>query len=69
MIRIHAKCVIADQRQALITSANFTEAAQKRNIEVGLLVTHYPTVSRLAAYLFGLREKECLIKCPKELLL
>ena len=32
---LHAKCVIADGQTALITSANFTAAAQQRNIEAG----------------------------------
>lgn len=35
---LHAKCVVVDDRWSLITSANFTEAAQDRNIEAGLLV-------------------------------
>ena len=35
---MHAKCVVIDGRMALVTSANFTEAAQERNIELGLLV-------------------------------
>ena len=34
---LHAKFVIADSRQVFISSANFTEAAQQRNIEVGVL--------------------------------
>jgi|GEM_PF-4210956 len=32
-----AKFVIADSRQVFISSANFTEAAQQRNIEAGVL--------------------------------
>ena len=35
---MHAKCVVVDGREALVTSANFTEAAQTRNIELGVLV-------------------------------
>ena len=35
---LHAKCVIVDCEKAFVSSANFTEAAQTRNIEVGLLV-------------------------------
>jgi phosphatidylserine/phosphatidylglycerophosphate/cardiolipin synthase-like enzyme len=35
---LHAKCVVIDDERALVTSANFTEAAQARNIEVGVLV-------------------------------
>lgn len=33
---LHAKCVIADERYALVTSANFSEAAGARNIETGV---------------------------------
>ena len=35
---IHAKCVVVDSRTALVTSANFTEAAHARNIEAGVIV-------------------------------
>jgi phosphatidylserine/phosphatidylglycerophosphate/cardiolipin synthase-like enzyme len=35
---LHAKCVIVDGRRVFVGSANFTEAAQQRNIEVGILV-------------------------------
>jgi len=35
---LHAKCIVIDEMQAFISSANFTEAAQLRNIEVGVLV-------------------------------
>lgn len=33
---LHAKCVSIDGAESLVTSANFTEAAQERNIELGL---------------------------------
>lgn len=35
---LHAKCVVVDRQVAFISSANFTEAAQERNIEVGVLL-------------------------------
>ena len=35
---LHAKCVVVERQHAYVSSANFTEAAQERNIEVGLLV-------------------------------
>ncbi len=35
---LHAKCVVVDRRVAFVSSANFTEAAQERNIEVGVLI-------------------------------
>ena len=35
---LHAKCTVVDGRAVFISSANFTEAAQERNIEIGLLL-------------------------------
>lgn len=35
---LHAKCIVVDELHALVSSANFTEAAQERNIEAGVLV-------------------------------
>jgi phosphatidylserine/phosphatidylglycerophosphate/cardiolipin synthase-like enzyme len=36
---LHAKCVVVDGARALIGSANLTEAAQQRNIEIGVVVS------------------------------
>jgi phosphatidylserine/phosphatidylglycerophosphate/cardiolipin synthase-like enzyme len=36
---LHAKCVIVDDQEVFLTSANLTEAAQQRNIEAGLVVS------------------------------
>jgi len=35
---LHAKCIIVDDEIALVTSANFSDAAQNDNIEAGVLV-------------------------------
>ncbi len=35
---LHAKCVVADRRDAFVTSANLTVAALERNIEFGVLI-------------------------------
>ena len=35
---LHAECVVVDGRDVFVSSANFTEAAQHRNIELGLLL-------------------------------
>jgi phosphatidylserine/phosphatidylglycerophosphate/cardiolipin synthase-like enzyme len=35
---LHAKCIVIDYRQTLITSANFTDRGQRRNIELGALI-------------------------------
>ena len=51
---MHAKVVIIDTEAALVTSANFTEAAQSRNIEVGVIVRQSHQVRRLRSYFEGL---------------
>ena len=38
MASVHAKCVVVDETTTLITSANFTDRGQSRNIEVGVLL-------------------------------
>jgi phosphatidylserine/phosphatidylglycerophosphate/cardiolipin synthase-like enzyme len=35
---LHAKCVVIDDEVAFVTSANFTEWAQERNLEAGVLI-------------------------------
>jgi phosphatidylserine/phosphatidylglycerophosphate/cardiolipin synthase-like enzyme len=37
---LHAKCVVVDGVKAFVGSANLTEAAQLRNIEIGLVATN-----------------------------
>ena len=60
---LHAKCVVVDRRVALVTSANFTEAAQERNIEAGGLVRHAATAQRLTEYFVGLIAHGVLRRC------
>lgn len=60
---LHAKCVVIDRRLAFITSANFTNAAQHRNIEAGVLVRHAPFAARLARYFEALRTSGQLRQC------
>lgn len=47
---MHAKFVIADEEHCFITSANFTEAAQKRNIEVGVELSNSHEPRALSRY-------------------
>ncbi len=61
---LHAKCVLVGRRIAIVTSANFTEAAQTKNIEVGMLIRHEPFLSRLTNYLEALRDSGQLVRCP-----
>ncbi len=36
---LHAKYVVVDRQEVFVSSANFTEAAQQKNIELGLLLS------------------------------
>lgn len=44
------KCVAVDNNQVFVSSANFTEAGQDRNIEVGLLVRSSVLSERLSRF-------------------
>ena len=46
---MHAKCIVVDDEQVFVSSANFSSVAQERNIEVGVVVRE----RRLAAQLRG----------------
>jgi phosphatidylserine/phosphatidylglycerophosphate/cardiolipin synthase-like enzyme len=47
---LHAKAVVVDARSVFISSANFTEAAQERNIEVGILAHSASLAGRLSEF-------------------
>ncbi len=51
---LHAKCVVVDDRDVFLSSANFTEAAHERNIELGLLFRSESTAISIAAYFDGM---------------
>jgi len=57
---LHAKCVVVDGRAALVSSANFTDRGQSRNIEVGVLVTGTVFASVLRQQLLGLINADLL---------
>jgi phosphatidylserine/phosphatidylglycerophosphate/cardiolipin synthase-like enzyme len=46
---LHAKCLIIDERWVLVTSANFTEAAQERNIEAGVVLDNQGLAKRMVS--------------------
>ena len=41
---LHAKCVVIDRKDLFVSSANFTEEAQERNVEVGIVI-HSPSLA------------------------
>ena len=47
---LHAKAVVVDARSVFISSANFTEAAQQRNFEVGILANSESLAHRLTEF-------------------
>ncbi len=47
---LHAKCVVVDTRHVFVSSANFTEAGQTRNIELGLLLKSEVIASRIVDF-------------------
>jgi phosphatidylserine/phosphatidylglycerophosphate/cardiolipin synthase-like enzyme len=53
---LHAKCVVVDGAKAFISSANFTQRGQERNIEVGVLIEDASFASFLAGQWLGLIE-------------
>lgn len=57
---LHAKCIVVDRSECFISSANFTEAAQERNIEVGVYIKVSTTANSLCEYFKGLIEKKLL---------
>ena len=61
---LHAKCIVIDRRVALVTSANFTEAAQLRNIEVGALIRCERFALRLVSHFETLTEAGLLRELP-----
>lgn len=50
----HAKVVVIDDEKAFVTSANFTEWAQQRNVEAGVLVRNAEVARQLRQQFEGL---------------
>ncbi len=53
---LHAKCVVVDGAKAFVSSANFTQRGQERNIEVGVLIEDASFAGFLAGQWLGLIE-------------
>jgi phosphatidylserine/phosphatidylglycerophosphate/cardiolipin synthase-like enzyme len=62
---LHAKGVVVDNRLAFITSANLTEAAWDRNIELGVVVQDPPFAQSIVRHFERLVEEELLQPLPK----
>ncbi len=61
---LHAKAVVADDEVVFVTSANLTEAALDRNIEVGLLVRDRALAASVSSHFRGLIDRGLLRPLP-----
>jgi phosphatidylserine/phosphatidylglycerophosphate/cardiolipin synthase-like enzyme len=61
---LHAKGVVVDDEAVVVTSANFTEAALDRNIEVGVLSRDRTLAASLATHFRVLIERDLLRPLP-----
>ena len=61
---LHAKAVVADEESVLVTSANLTEAAFDRNIEMGIVLRDRPVALSVSARFRALIERRRLLPLP-----
>jgi phosphatidylserine/phosphatidylglycerophosphate/cardiolipin synthase-like enzyme len=61
---LHAKAVVADDEVAFVTSANLTEAALDRNIELGVLIRDHALALTIAGYFRSLIDRDLLKPLP-----
>ena len=61
---LHAKAVVVDDEAVFITSANLTEAALDRNIELGVLMRHRTLATSVAKHFQGLIDHQLLQPLP-----
>lgn len=63
---LHAKAVVTDDEAVFVTSANLTEAALERNIELGLFVRDRALAASVLSHFRGLIDKGLLLALPME---
>jgi phosphatidylserine/phosphatidylglycerophosphate/cardiolipin synthase-like enzyme len=61
---LHAKAVVADDEAVFITSANLTEAALDRNVELGVLIRDRTCALAVGGYFRGLIDRGLLKPLP-----
>jgi len=63
-VKLHAKCIVVDNRWSLVTSANFTYLGQHQNIEAGALIDDVAFSTKLAGQWHSLIHEHKLRPCP-----
>ena len=61
---LHAKAVVVDDETVFLTSANMTEAALDRDIEIGLLLRDRALAASVSSHFRGLIERSLLHPLP-----
>ena len=61
---LHAKSIVVDRSCAFVSSANFTQAAQNRNIEVGVLIRSTHLANQIADHFEVLSAASILLRVP-----
>jgi phosphatidylserine/phosphatidylglycerophosphate/cardiolipin synthase-like enzyme len=61
---LHAKAVVADEKTVFVTSANLTEAALDRNIELGVLIRDRAFALTIGGYFRNLIDRNLLKPLP-----
>lgn len=62
---LHAKAVVVDGETLFLTSANLTDAALDRNIELGLLVRDRTLAASVTRHFQGLIDRQLLLSLPE----
>jgi phosphatidylserine/phosphatidylglycerophosphate/cardiolipin synthase-like enzyme len=60
----HAKVVVVDEITSFVTSANFTEWAQQRNVEAGVLIHDAAFARQLCQQFEALVQSRAVIEVP-----
>jgi phosphatidylserine/phosphatidylglycerophosphate/cardiolipin synthase-like enzyme len=61
---LHAKAVVADDEKVFITSANLTEAAWDRNVELGVLIRDRTFALTIGGFFQSLIDRDLLKPLP-----
>lgn len=62
---LHAKAVISDGEKLFVTSANLTEAAMDRNIEIGILLRDRTIAQTAVAHFRALIDQNLVLRLPE----
>jgi phosphatidylserine/phosphatidylglycerophosphate/cardiolipin synthase-like enzyme len=60
----HAKCIVIDVQRVFITSANYTESGQQRNVELGVVIRDERLAERVSQQFRSLIAKGLLMPLP-----